>query len=379
MAEEKPTTIILQHMNLTEWPNDRDPSLQDILTLKKEVRENLENIRTTRGGGLHGYTALMMTNAEYLLVSDGEPFDVPEHPGNEPIHAPGAQAHTIKETNRKYDADLRECNQYHNVQVLIKKQILQAVPKRFTALLEDLEVGYTKVTIRKLMNHLISTYGTISETALEANFKELDRDWDAQTGFATLIATQRKIQQVAANINPITDRTLLLKALAAVTKTGIFQSDIEIWKRRPQAERTYANFQKAFLLADQIKREEITTTTAGYHTANAATHNDKGKNTGIKETHPSEAHYCWSHGLMHHRMINPENAHTSATCKYPAKGHVKEATWLNMCGGNNFIRRIPKEHVIFQYISRADKEAENKRKRKKMSDKTEDDDKHEDK
>jgi len=80
--------------------------LQDILTLKKEVRENLKNIRTTRGGGLNGHTALMMTNAEYLLVSDGEPFEVPYHPGDKPIHAPTAKAHTIKEVNCKYDADL---------------------------------------------------------------------------------------------------------------------------------------------------------------------------------------------------------------------------------------------------------------------------------
>jgi len=105
----------------------------------------------------------MMTNAEYLLVSDGEPFEVPYHPGDKPIHAPTAKAHTIKEVNCKYDADLQDCNLYHNVQVLIKKQILQAVPKCFTEILEDLEVGYTKITIQKLMTHLVENYGTISE------------------------------------------------------------------------------------------------------------------------------------------------------------------------------------------------------------------------
>jgi len=88
-----------------------------------------------------------------------------------------------------------------NVQVLIKKQILQAVPKCFTEILEDLEVGYTKITIQKLITHLVENYGTISKMALEANFKELDCNWDINTGIATLISTQRKIQQVAANSN----------------------------------------------------------------------------------------------------------------------------------------------------------------------------------
>jgi len=236
------------------------------------------------------------------------------------------------------------------------------------------------------MIHLIDNYGTISEMALEANFKELDRDWDVNTGIATLISNQRKIQQVAANSNPITDKTLLMKALAAVSKTGIFQNDVETWKRRPQEERTYANFQKAFLLADKIKREDLTTTTAGYHTANTVTQNDKQNTTSTNATHatkpaskPEDGYYCWSHGLMHDRMTNPNSAHNSATCKYPAKGHVKEATWQNMCGGNNFIRRIPRERVVFQYIPRTKKDGDNKHKRKTPSSKTEEEGKSEEK
>jgi len=137
------------------------------------------------------------------------------------------------------------------------------------------------------MTHLIDNYGTISKMALEANFKELDHDWDINTGIATLISTQCKIQQVAANSNPITNKTLLMKALAAVSKTGLFQNDVKTWKRHPQDERTYANFQKAFLLVDKIKREDLTTATASYHTANAATQNDKQNTTGTTATKPA--------------------------------------------------------------------------------------------
>jgi len=163
-----------------------------------------------------------------------------------------------------------------------------------------------------------------------------------------------------------------MKALAAVSKTELFQNNVKTWKCHPQEECTYANFQKSFLLADKIKREDLTMATAGYHTANTATQQDKQNTSSNNITKPAskpeDGHYCWSHGLMHDRMTNPNSAHNSATCKYPAKGHVKEATWQNMCGGNNFIRRIPKERVVFQYITRTEKEG---RKRKTPSGKTE--------
>ncbi len=93
---------------LTVWPSDRKPGAEDILTLKKEVHKSLQAFHTTRGGGANGHVALMMTNAAYLLISNGDAFAVPEHPGDAPVHAPNAQPHTIHETNRQYKADLRD-------------------------------------------------------------------------------------------------------------------------------------------------------------------------------------------------------------------------------------------------------------------------------
>jgi len=94
MADETPN-MLPQSKILTVWPSDRKPGAEDILTLKREVCESLQAFQTTRGGGAHGHVALMMTNATYLLISNGDAFAVPEHPGDAPVHAPNAQPHMI--------------------------------------------------------------------------------------------------------------------------------------------------------------------------------------------------------------------------------------------------------------------------------------------
>jgi len=67
----------------------------------------------------------MMTMAAYLQFA-GIAFTMPVHPRAAPVHAAGAhQAHTILETNRKFQAAIQEFNLYLNIQLLVKNQILE--------------------------------------------------------------------------------------------------------------------------------------------------------------------------------------------------------------------------------------------------------------
>jgi len=99
----------------------------------------------------------------------------------------------------------------------------------------------------------------------------------------------------------------------------------------------------------RLKWEDLSTTTDGYHTANAVTQNTIGNNITKPASKPEDVHYCWSLRLMHDCMTNSNAAHNSTTCKYPAKVHVKEATWQNICGSNNFICCIPKEQEKWEW------------------------------
>jgi len=123
----------------------------------------------------------MMKAAKYLLLASIA-FNMPVHPGATPVHAPGAcQAHTILDTNRKFQVDIQEFNFYLNVQLFVKNQILKAVPNRYLEILKDKEEEYNNVTIEQMMTHLITTYGSVSNADLANNLKELDWDWNTDT------------------------------------------------------------------------------------------------------------------------------------------------------------------------------------------------------
>jgi len=171
-----------------------------------------------------------------------------------------------------------------------------------------------------------------------------------------LIGNYQKIQQFAALVNPISNKMLQLKALEAVKKTGLFTTDIATFKCQEQDEQTWTNWQKDFIKADTIRRDEETMESTGYHSANAAKSNatkaaNKDNTTKMTETPegtPAGYFYCWTHGLMHTNMRKPEHAHTSAKYAYLAKGYNKKATLAHMQGGNTNIQCIPKEPAIFE-------------------------------
>jgi len=194
----------------------------------------------------------------------------------------------------------------------------------------------------------------MDESPERHSHRELDNDWDPETHFMALLSHHCKIQQFAANEDPILDMTLLMKGMAAISKMGHFTMDLDLFDRRLPNEQTYNNFKIAFVMADMLYHTKMTTAKAGYHMANAAKQSEMPQSTNQKKLtrNPTGVWYCWMHGIMHTAMFNVAAAHNSDSCKYPAKGHVKDAMFINMCGGNNNNRHLPNEKPVYEYIPR---------------------------
>jgi len=197
----------------------------------------------------------------------------------------------------------------------------------------------------------MTTYGQVTRAALTENFHELDNDWDPDLQFTALLSHHCKIQQFAANEDPISDTTLLMKGMAVISKTG---QDLDLFDRCPPNEQTYNNFKIAFAVADMLYHTKMTTAKAGYHMANAAKQSKMPQSTSQKKLtrNPAGVWYCWTHGIMDMAMFNIAVAHNSDSCKYPAKGHIKDSTFINMCGGNNNNRCLPAEKPVYEYVPR---------------------------
>jgi hypothetical protein len=317
----------------TKLAKDTRPTHLTLATLHRELNSYALTQKTTRGGGLHGYLALLMTNAEYAVISP-TPFIIPLHPGQDPIHAPAATVAQITETNRAYTSNLTQYTAYHDIENKMKTMVLDAVPHTFVQILESQQFGFAQVATKTILAHLDTTYGEVTNEDLMRNLEQMNKPWDTSTPMENLWTQIQQARNYAAADNAITDTTALLSATQNLTATGVFTQAFEQWRGKTKAEQTYAGFMKHFTLANNNRLYTKTTAEAGY----SATSNEKENGPRISNTPPNNQqnagtivgyHYCWSHGV--------NKTHQGAHCTYPKEGHNKAATISNMQGGCQFI------------------------------------------
>lgn len=243
----------------------------------------------------------------------------------------------ISETNRQFLVSELEYRLYRHTEMALKKLILQAVPRTFTKILCDNELGYATVTSLELMNHLEALYGKVTEQELERNRKTLYEAWDITKPIEDVFTQLHECMAFALAHDPITEPTAIRAGLEIFAKTGHFALNIQTWEAKLLVDKTLLNFRDHFTEADDQRKRSMTSTTAGYH--HAASAQNKPPTANIVSDIPQ--FYCWSHGL------GLNSNHTSRTCIRKADGHRDEATLGNMLGGNFTIQRKRNEPQVF--------------------------------
>lgn len=344
-----PPSLTFPHPILT--PITSKPTNSSLQVLQRELYANARAIYSIRGGGAHGHLAIIMPDADYL-ARIGVAFLVPIHPGPAPIHPANSTAAQITETNRQYASDLAEHSLYRTVNEELKKQILAAVPVLYLALLSDDEMGFADVSCATMLAHLRTTYGTISQTELEANRMLLTSEWSVDSPIEDLWLRIREIQRFAmAGNEEITNATAIRLTLDVLEKTGVFITAADRWRETDDTLWTLPAFQEHFTKADKERRRKLTAQTAGYHgahlavqttttpAATSAATNTGGPNPPSARADGIDLYYCWSHGLGTNR------SHTSATCTRKLPNHQDSATVSKRMGGSDLIalNRVPRQ------------------------------------
>jgi hypothetical protein len=338
------------HPALTKLGNER-PTQMTLRLLHKELNANAISVASFRGNGTLGHFALVATPEEYLSASGDIPFLPPIQPGAAPVHPIPATAAQITEINRQFLADVKEFSVYVQTESSLKKLLLAAVPDTFTSKLSDDLIGYASVTVLALLHHLDTMYGTITADDLDLNIKQLHQEWTTNQPLEDLFNQVIKCRAFARNADPISEATAVRAVLQNLENTGVFTDSIRDWRKRPEAERTLANLEAYFTIADNERKRALTSRSAGYHQAAnvsiAPTATPNNKNiVAIAATAPknkeNKIFYCWSHGL------GPNKEHTSASCTAKLRGHRTDATVYNMLGGCNIIHRRRGEVRIYE-------------------------------
>jgi len=342
-------TLAFPHPALTKIIGK--PNNTSITLLTKEIYANARTIPLLRGGGTHGHLGVVMDATAYQQHSTTA-FALPAHPGANPNHPTGATSAQIQESIRAFNSLLAEHSLAITVREELKKQLLLTVDQLYLVTLEDAIFGFANVTVADMLTHLNTTYSTITCSDLETNWASIRTLWTPSEPIKLLWDRLREVRRIAtASTDPISDAVAINLTHLLFEATGVFSHACDTWPSCTAANRTFTDFQTVFNVANNERLCRLTTSQAGFHSANAIT-TDKASSASLPAppTHITtpgptiandDAHvfYCWTHGLGFNKN------HTSATCSNPAEGHVQTATIQNMRGGNSNImsgRRRPK-------------------------------------
>ena len=91
------------------------------------------------------------------MIAPRMPFKIP----NDGPDIPDLEGEGVKEMKRLYDLELAVYNRALQFQVQIKWLMLQAVPKKYIAILRHPLMQFTNVTPDAILAHLVTTYGRI--------------------------------------------------------------------------------------------------------------------------------------------------------------------------------------------------------------------------
>ena len=119
-------TMTMTIPSCTPLAKDKRPTHLTLSNLHKELNAFAMKQKSSRGGGQHGYLALVIPPAAYLALTNVT-FVIPVYPGENPVHPVGANGPIITESNRAHLANLNQFNTYREVENGLKEMILAAV------------------------------------------------------------------------------------------------------------------------------------------------------------------------------------------------------------------------------------------------------------
>jgi hypothetical protein len=314
--------------------------------LQKELFANAKTIPSMLGGGHNHHLALIMTDAEYLVISAVN-YDKPIHPGAQPVHQANATTAQITEANRQYDAALLQVALHVSVVNVLRQQILCAIDNKYLmALLEHPDLGYTVSPLEMLL-YLKTTYRDITPAEIETNRATLCIPWNPDDDIEDLWLRISNAQMLAHHAkDKIEDPVAIRLTIGALEASGVFDFALDNWRLKDYATKTLETFKEHFNNEDKERERKLTTKTGRYHGAHGADSNHRPR-TPPPSTPPTTSqhvilpsgakmYYCWSNGLSK----NPQ--HTSPTCNFKKDGHIDTATADNVQGGCKLIGTGPR-------------------------------------
>ena len=249
-----------------------EPNYDSITNMKSELFANAAVIPTSLGGAQLGHLGLIMQPALYQTLSDTA-FIIPSDPGPLPVFNPNvsytaAHRDTIirehKEQRRLFDT-------ITNVDLALKKQVLEAVDSVYLAEKKHRYMGFCHVSTKDLLDHLMQRYGNITSLARKQNKNRMEEPLDTSQPIDVYFRRIDDCLQFAVDANtPFSQEQTMETVYYAVSASGLYTDGCKAWRKRVSSTKTWVAFKKFFASEYHDLREQMDMNAqqTGYHTAN---------------------------------------------------------------------------------------------------------------
>ena len=247
------------------------PTFSSLNRLKKQLKANAQSVVSDLGGGAHGHLGLVLSPAEYQLVSN-TPYDMPNHPGpfSLPRNTDAAEAIRRREAHQERVRKFRESL---DIKKALIKQIVAAIDKAYLEELRDETTNTITKTIPEILTYLFTNFADVtSDEVNKEEEKVVNHFWnlsDPPMSFYTLIE-DLQLLSTAAKI-PRTNEQLVALGVNIIQKTGDLETALMQWFEKDTADQTWSNFKTHFSNAHRslrkVRGKEIKNTP--FHQANS--------------------------------------------------------------------------------------------------------------
>jgi hypothetical protein len=112
----------------------------------------------------HGHLFLSTLTERFTALNNNVASAIPDMPPVNPVLPDNPTGPVIIEANRVHTAAILAYNLMRSVQTDLRNQLLKAANDTYFEELEDLEYGYTQVSVHALVTHLLDNYGEYTKS-----------------------------------------------------------------------------------------------------------------------------------------------------------------------------------------------------------------------
>ena len=179
---------VFQHPILTKIIGESN--LASITLQQSKHNGNLTSIKSNLGDGLTGLMILSMKPDIFKTIHPNT-FVIPTNPGPVPepvVITTASTATKIADIYKAYALGSAIYAEFVTVERISVKIALDSMSEIYYNTLKNAYPGYAGVTLRQLLDHLVTTYAAINQFDLENNKEKMTARYDPNAPFETLFA-----------------------------------------------------------------------------------------------------------------------------------------------------------------------------------------------